>query len=140
MTDYRILKLENAENVGAQSQMPPADPSKEAAIDDRIRNGSGGTSQAWAPAENLNAGSAVASVPLANLESPEKTEARHNLVFSDFAEIGLHVALSQPFPGLATGFTAESTQRALQKRAELFKDNPSMIMLSEVRYRDAKGD
>ena len=140
MTDYKILKLANAENVGAQSQRPPADPPQEAAIADRIRNGSGGTFQAWAPAENFNAGSGVPSVPLANMENPKKTEARHNLVFSDFSEIGLHVASSQPFPGLATGFAAESIQHALQKRTELLKDNPNMIMLAEVRYRDAKGD
>ncbi len=79
--------------------------------------------QAWNPADNL-AG-----------EPKRTTLARHDLVFHapDFYGlrwIGKH-------HGLATGFTDASLAAGRAMRADLLSRNPNMVLLAEVRYRDA---
>ena len=79
--------------------------------------------QAWNPADNL-AG-----------EPQRKTLARHDLVFHapefyGLKWIGRH-------HGLATSFTEASLRAARAMRADLLARNPNMVLLAEVRYRDA---
>ena len=61
--------------------------------------------------------------------------ARHDIVFHapDFFE--LH--WDQRFPGLATSFTPDSIAAAKSIRQRLFEQNPNIVLLAELRYRDA---
>jgi hypothetical protein len=122
----------------ADSPLPDAVKS----LADRIRDGAGGLFQAWEPAQNFNPGNGAPVIPLAGVESPEKTKALNNLVFSDFGEVGLQLAVSAdaPYKGLATEFTPKSIANAQHTRQQLLQDNPDMVVLAEVRYRDAKSD
>jgi hypothetical protein len=81
--------------------------------------------QAWNPADNLKG------------EDPQVTVARHDLVFHG-AEF-FKLRWNNPYQGLATGFTPKSITEALARRASLLKMNPHMILLLEIRYRDAQG-
>lgn len=78
--------------------------------------------QAWSPADNLK-------------EDPAITATRHDLIFTGAWFFGLQ--WDNPFHGLATGFTPESIPRALQMRAKLLDRNPNLVLLLEIRYRDA---
>lgn len=78
--------------------------------------------QAWSPADNLKEDRAV-------------TEARHDLIFHGESFFGLR--WDNAHPGLATHFTAASIQDGLQRRRDLLRRNPSLILLVEIRYRDA---
>ena len=78
--------------------------------------------QAWNPADNLK-------------EDRLVTAARHDLIFGDAGFFGLR--WSAPQQGLATGFTPESVQDARQKRLKLLGLNPNLVLLVEIRYRDA---
>ncbi len=79
--------------------------------------------QAWSPADNLPA------------EDPWTTLARHDLIFHapDFFELKWDTAPT----GLATGFTPESVAAALALRSQLLARNPHLVLLAEIRYRDA---
>lgn len=79
--------------------------------------------QAWSPADNLRG------------EDELTTLARHDLVFHGPGFFGLK--WNHPFEGLAGGFTAESIAEAREKRRNLLRRNPAMILLAEIRYRDA---
>jgi len=79
--------------------------------------------QAWNPADNLKG------------EERLTTEARHDLLFHAPDFFGLRWA-SQPV-GAATSFTQDSIKSAMSHRRELLKKNPNMILLCEIRYRDA---
>ena len=78
--------------------------------------------QAWSPAENL-------------AEDPLLTAARHDLIFNGAEFFGLE--WNNRYHGLADGFLPESIQRARQKRRDLLGLNPNLILILEIRYRDA---
>jgi len=79
--------------------------------------------QAWSPAENVKG------------EDKLTTLVRHDLVFSSVGFFGLK--WDHEYGGLATGFTPESITKAVAMRKELLKKNPHIILLAEIRYRDA---
>jgi hypothetical protein len=78
--------------------------------------------QAWNRADNLH-------------EDPVKTLGRHDLLFHGPSFYGL--VWNKESEGLADGFLAESIHQGLKKRSELLTENPNMILLLEIRYRDA---
>lgn len=79
--------------------------------------------QAWNAADNLQG------------EDKWTTLARHDLVFHapDFFAL----KWAGEFPGLATTFTPDSQASAMQIRKMLLRKNPNLVMLAELRYRDA---
>ena len=79
--------------------------------------------QAWNRADNLEG------------EDELTTLARHDLVWHAPTYFGL-VWDKNP-PGLAEGFTPESIDKALKMRRTLLKLNPNIILIAEIRYRDA---
>ena len=79
--------------------------------------------QAWNPADNLKH------------EDKWTTLARHDLVFHAPDYFGLKWAGN--FNGLATAFTSQSLQSAVATRKMLLNKNPNLILLAELRYRDA---
>jgi hypothetical protein len=79
--------------------------------------------QAWSPADNLPG------------EDRWTTAARHDLIFSGPEFFGLRWDRSPA--GLATRFTADSVEAALRTRAMLLAKNPNLVLLAEIRYRDA---
>ena len=81
--------------------------------------------QAWNPADNLN-------------EERVATEARHDLIFHGERFFGLR--WDHAHPGLATAFTPASISVGLERRRELLRRNPNMVLLMEIRYRDAWGN
>jgi hypothetical protein len=80
--------------------------------------------QAWNPAQNL-------------AEERLRTVARHDLVFHGVGLFGLQ--WDRRPVGLATGFTAESIRRGRAFRRRMLAMNPNLVLLAEVRYRDAWG-
>ena len=60
---------------------------------------------------------------------------RHDLAFLSTSALGLQDA--GPYSGAATNFTADSLERARARRAGLQARNPHLVLLAEVRYRDA---
>jgi len=82
--------------------------------------------QAWNPAENVSD------------SDPVKTLARHDLLFQGIESFGL--IWDSKFPGLASRFKPESIQKALQLRSQLLAFNPHLVMLAEIRYRDASAE
>ncbi len=78
--------------------------------------------QAWNPADNLN-------------EDKTVTAARHDLIFHGDGFFGLK--WDNEHPGLATNFTAASLDRGRRRRRELLGRNPNLVLLMEIRYRDA---
>ncbi len=91
--------------------------------------------QAWNPAENLNRGAEATITPLSKTESTAQTQARHDLIFTGWNSLGLKTL--EKFHGLATRFEPESIQVALQQRRSLLSLNPDLVLLAEIRYRDA---
>ena len=79
--------------------------------------------QAWNPAENLKGEPALV------------TAARHDLIFHAPGYFGLR--WDQRPVGLAKAFTAASIAAARARRRKLLKLNPNLVLLAEVRYRDA---
>lgn len=79
--------------------------------------------QAWNRADNLGD------------EDKVTTEARHDLIFHAPDFFGLY--WDQNPQGLSTGFTEKSLADGKQRRAELLRRNPNMVILCEIRYRDA---
>jgi hypothetical protein len=79
--------------------------------------------QAWSPAQNVHD------------DSPLHTVARHDLVFNGPEFFGLK--WNRRPTGLADGFTAESIGRAKSFRQQLLTLNPSVVLIAEIRYRDA---
>lgn len=78
--------------------------------------------QAWNPADNLD-------------EDPFVTLARHDLVFHSAQ--GFKLVWNNIHTGLADGFTSESINEGLSIRGKILELNPNMIILIEIRYRDA---
>lgn len=79
--------------------------------------------QAWNGADNIPT------------EDRWTTVARHDLVFHAPDFFGLK--WSHTHPGLATEFTKESRENALRIRRRLLDTNSNILMLAELRYRDA---
>jgi len=79
--------------------------------------------QAWNPAQNVQD------------DSPLHTVARHDLVFHVPEFFGLR--WNQKPTGLADGFTAASTGKAKSFRQKLLALNPNLVLIAEIRYRDA---
>jgi len=78
--------------------------------------------QAWNPAENLK-------------EDPEMTLARHDLLWHVPEGYGLE--WDGATPGISTSFRSASVAAARALRERLLARNPHMILLAEIRYRDA---
>ena len=79
--------------------------------------------QAWSGADNLKAEPAL------------KTMARHDLVFHGPGAFGLR--WDRSLAGLATGIRPDSVPRGLAVRRQLLELNPNIVLLAEIRYRDA---
>ena len=79
--------------------------------------------QAWNRADNLPD------------EPQQATVARHDLIWHSPGYFGLQ--WNKRPTGLADGFTPESIQRAREFRRKLLGLNPNMILIAEIRYRDA---
>ena len=79
--------------------------------------------QAWNPAQNVQD------------DSPWHTVARHGLFFHAPHFFGLQ--WNRHPIGLADGFTPESIQRGRLVRQGLLALNPDLVLLAEIRYRDA---
>ena len=78
---------------------------------------------AWSPATNLEH------------EDPLVTMARHDLIFVGPGRLGLR--WNRRPVGLADGFKPASISAARALRTHLQKLNPYLILLAEIRYRDA---
>lgn len=79
--------------------------------------------QAWNPADNLPE------------EDRWSTLSRHDLVFHSPSFFGLQ--WNTPLDAMATGFTPESIVSARALRRKLLSQNPHLVLLAEIRYRDA---
>lgn len=79
--------------------------------------------QAWSPAQNVPD------------DSPLHTVARHDLVFHGPEFFGL--SWNRRPTGLADGFTADSIGKANSFRQKLLALNPNLVLIAEIRYRDA---
>ncbi len=79
--------------------------------------------QAWNKAENMQN------------EDPLTTIARHDLYFSTPSAFRLQ--WNNQFHGLADGFTSYSVSSAIQYKKNLLMANPNLIIIAELRYRDA---
>jgi len=78
--------------------------------------------QAWSRADNLD-------------EDQDTTLARHDLAF--LSPEALKLEWNNSYTGLADGFTDESINEAVLFRDDLMEKNPNMVILVEIRYRDA---
>ncbi len=79
--------------------------------------------QAWGRADNLRG------------EDELVTVARHDLLWHGVTWYGL--AWDRKPSGLAEAFEPTSIHRALDKRRKLLELNPNIILIAEIRYRDA---
>lgn len=79
--------------------------------------------QAWNRADNLPEEDALTTL------------ARHDLVFHAPDFFGVH--WQGTYAGLAEAFVEASVQEGRKRREELLHRNPAMILLAELRYRDA---
>jgi hypothetical protein len=82
--------------------------------------------QAWSPAQHVQD------------DSPLHTVARHDLVFHGPTFFGLQWNRSPT--GLANAFTVDSIERAKAFRQALLTLNPNLVLIAEIRYRDARKD
>jgi len=89
--------------------------------------------EAWNPAENLHPASGAVT-PLANVETPDVTLARHDFAFIPWRGLGLRTDT----PGVAaTDYTQGSVRTALKRRAAILKLNPHFVLLAAIPYRTA---
>lgn len=66
---------------------------------------------------------------------PVTMQSRHDLVFLHPSMVGLKS--DDPFEGTAFAFTSASIAEARTRRAALLEKNPNLVLLAEIRYRDA---
>ena len=78
--------------------------------------------QAWNPIDNLD-------------EDPESLIARHDLMWHGPSFFRLEY--NSPYRGLADGVTPASVQEGLAYRQELLEKNGNLVLVAEIRYRDA---
>lgn len=95
--------------------------------------------QAWNPLD-------TAEFPLDTLENRLTAAAKHDLLWEEpVSQISFNTPLvlgtewNHKHTGLADGFDPKTYQQALINRAKLLEKNPNMVMLMEVRWRDAPG-
>ena len=93
--------------------------------------------EAWAPVDNLREPNG-STVPLSSKESLLASEARHDLYWGGWQQLGLRLADGQKYPLLSPVFTPESIRVALLNRATLLAANPNIVILSEVHYHAAQ--
>ena len=79
--------------------------------------------QAWSPADNLRG------------ENELVTAARHDLIWHGVSWFGL--VWDKSPSGLGETVRPESIEEGLRKRRELLELNPNLILIAEIRYRDA---
>jgi len=79
--------------------------------------------QAWNRADNLDG------------EDPIDTAARHDLMWRTIG--GYKLRWEASYEGLGESFTQQSVANGLAYRQSLLSRNPNMILLAEIRYRDA---
>ncbi|MFO8012410.1 MAG: putative glycoside hydrolase [Phycisphaerae bacterium] len=107
----------------APAEAPPVRPDRE----DLARRIRGRTFpsvfQAWSPAEVTGDASRL------------ETMARHDLVFHGVGGFGLR--WNRRPAGLATGIEPSSIERGRAMRRRLLDLNPHVVLLAEIRYRDA---
>lgn len=84
--------------------------------------------------------------PQKTLEERLEVAAKHDLLWEEpLSQLGEGVDLvlglvwDHKNHGLATSFTQESLDQAVQNRKKLLEINPNMLLLFEVRWRDAPG-
>lgn len=85
-----------------------------------------------------------ARYPLNTLQQRLKAAAKHDLLWEEpisqlsfGTELVLGLEWDHRHAGLATKFKADSLSQALTNRSQLLKLNPNLVMLMEVRWRDA---
>ena len=67
--------------------------------------------------------------------------ARHDLAFAHpytLLKISWNISQSQPYSGIATGLNPDQLNIARQRKQRLLSLNPNLLLLVEIRYRDAK--
>ena len=67
--------------------------------------------------------------------------ARHDLAFAHpytLLRIAWNISAEQPYSGLATDLLPSQLNTARQRKRELLSLNPNLLLLVELRYRDAK--
>lgn len=96
--------------------------------------------QAWNPLDMPG------EYPLDTLDQRIQAAAKHDLFWEEpvsqlsfGTQLVLGVTWNHTHTGLATGFEATSYAAALENRKKLLALNPNMVMLMEVRWRDAPG-
>ncbi len=85
--------------------------------------------QAWSGIENLPN------------ENEMRLLARHDLAFGHpytLLEVSWNISELQPYSGLATSLMSNQLDAARQRKGELRSLNPHLLLLVEIRYRDAK--
>ena len=66
---------------------------------------------------------------------------RHDLAFAHpytLLRIIWNISEKQPYEGLATDFPPNQLNKARERKGELLSLNPNLLLLVEIRYRDAK--
>ena len=67
--------------------------------------------------------------------------AQHDLAFAHpytLLRIAWNISEAQPYSGLATGLSPSQLNTARQRKQELLALNPNLLLLVEIRYRDAR--
>jgi len=93
--------------------------------------------EAWSAVENLRERN-NSTVPLSSRESHMASEARHDLYWGGWQQLGLRLPDGQKYALLSPVFTPESIQVALRNRATLLAANPNIVILGEVHYHAAQ--
>jgi hypothetical protein len=117
---YNLMWVSGVIVVAYAEDLPIPDRAPEERLSER---GFPSVFQAWNRADNLP-------------EDPLATVARHDLVFHGERFFGLQ--WDQAYPGQATHFTATSIAQGRLRRHDLLTRNPNLILLLEIRYRDAQ--
>ncbi len=80
------------------------------------------------------------------IENRPDEDERHRLARHDLASahpytllrIAWHISEAQPYSGLATDLDPSQLDRARQRKREPLSLNPQLLLLVELRYRDAR--
>lgn len=82
--------------------------------------------------------------PIKTAKQRLKVAAKHDLLWEEpLSQLGENVDLvlglvwDNQHHGLATSFTKKSLKKAKANKAKLLKENPNMVLLLEIRWRDA---
>ena len=80
------------------------------------------------------------------IENKPDADELHRLVQHDLAfahpytllKVTWDISEAQPYPGLATALNPSQLEAARQRKQELLSLNPNLLLLVEIRYRDAR--